>query len=185
MLRLQIPETEFWDDEEERFYKVNPCILQLEHSLISLSRWECKYKRPFLSDDQKTVGEIIDYVRMMTITKTDNDLVYTVIQQNTDLLNQIKEYLDDSMTATTFALEEAEDKYNPKKSVITAEIIYYWMVTFRIPPEYEKWHLNRLFTLIRVCSIKNSPQKKRSRRDVYQMHRELNAKRRAAMNSTG
>lgn len=188
MLNLSIPKGEWWDEEKERFVISNPCTLHMEHSLISLYRWEAKYKRPFLNEkDKKSRKELLDYFRMMTISKPQTDLVYDIISKDQDLLEQISEYLEDPMTATTFAVADAGDKYNPRKSLITAEIIYYWMVSFNIPFECEKWHLNKLFTLIRVCAIKNqAPNKnKMSKSELYSRNRALNAKRKAELNTTG
>lgn len=186
MLKLKIPGDDFWDEENECFIMSKETILNLEHSLISLKRWEAKYKRPFLKEgDKKTPEELMDYIRMMTIAKPQNDLVYSIISKSPNLLMQINEYLEDDMTATTFAITDAGDHYNPKKTVITAEIIYYWMVSFNIPFECEKWHLNSLFTLIRVCAIKNQPPKKMTKKEIYSRNRELNAKRKAELNTKG
>lgn len=188
VLKLDIPKGEWWDDENERFVMTNPCVLNMEHSLISIYRWESKYKRAFLNEkDQKTKDELIDYFRMMTISKPASDKVYELISENAELISKISEYLEDTMTATTFAINDAGDSYNPKKTIITAEIIYYWMVTFSIPFECEKWHLNKLFTLIRVCAIKNQPpnQNKMPKSELYARNRELNAKRKAEFNTRG
>lgn len=186
MLKLLIPGEEFWDEKKEIFINSKESNLLLEHSLISLKRWEAKYKRPFLKEgDQKTPEELIDYIKMMTIAQPKSDLVYDIIANSPILLDQINKYLEDDMTATTFAVTDAGDQYNPKKTVITAEIIYYWMVSFNIPFECEKWHLNSLFTLIRVCAIKNQPPKKMTKREIYSRNRELNAKRKAELNTTG
>lgn len=187
MLRLVVPGTERWDEEEEIFVTTKEQILQLEHSLVSVSRWESQYKRSFLSDSQeKTPDELKSYIKFMTINNQGvSDLVYDTILTNADLITQITEYIDDPMTATTFAKEKAGSRFNPKKSIITAEIIYYWMVTFQIPFECQKWHLNRLLTLIRVLAIKNSPSKKMSKSDIYARNRALNEQRRAAMHTTG
>ena len=180
MLRLTIPAVEQWDEEKMEFISSKETTLQLEHSLVSLSKWESKWQKPFYSKDQRTMDEIIDYVKCMTITKNVPDEVYMNLTR--DNVNEVSAYIENPMTATTF-----NDKNNKKGSneQITAEIIYYWMVSLQIPMECEKWHLNRLITLIRVCSIKNAPQKKMSKRDILSRNRALNAARKQQLNTTG
>jgi len=154
--------------------------LQLEHSLVSLSKWESKWKKPFLSKDAKTREETIDYFKHMTITKNVDPLVFEYLP--TDIFTKIEAYIEDSMTATWFSDKEDHKK---SKDIITAEIIYYWMIAQNIPMECQKWHLNRLMTLIRVCSIKNAPDKKVDKRAAMTHRGALNQARRAKMNSKG
>lgn len=183
MLQLVIKETELFDDRTQTFIRVKPTTLQLEHSLVSISKWEAKYHKPFLSDreDDKTNEEILDYVRCMTITQNVNPEVYLAI--NSDQVKQIRDYIYDSMTATTF--REDPNKGRVKKQIITSEVIYYQMIALNIPMECQKWHLNRLMTLIRVCSIKSQPEKKMKSGDVARKYANLNNARRAAMHSKG
>lgn len=180
MLRITVPAAELWVEKYQRFVYTKEQTLQLEHSLISLSKWESKWCKSFLHTKNLTDEETLDYVKCMTLTQSVDPNVYNALTP--DNIEQIKSYINAPMTATTFA-EDSNGKKN--REIITAELIYYWMVTFNIPFECEKWHLNRLITLIRVCSIKNQPPKKRSTRDIMRQQAELNAARRKKMNSKG
>ena len=180
MLRITVPATENWDEENQRFVYTKEQTLQLEHSLVSLSKWESKWCKPFLSNKNPTYEETLDYIRCMTITQNVKPEVYSCL--TTENVNQVIDYINAPMTATTFR----DDKTTkPNREVITAEIIYYWMIANNIPIDREKWHLNRLLTLIRVCNIKNTPPKKRSKADVANEYAALNAARRKQLNSKG
>ena len=182
MLTITIPNTEFFDNATQTFHEIKGQTLQLEHSLVSLSKWESKWNKPFLSNESKTEEETIDYVRCMTITQNVNPMVYSAI--NGSLVRKINEYIEAPMTATWFSeVPGAQKKSN--REVITAELIYYWMIALNIPMECQKWHLNRLFTLIRVCNIKNAPSKKMSRKEIAAHNQALNRERRNRMNSKG
>lgn len=179
MLRITIPETEFYDETKEEFITYKAQVLQLEHSLVSISKWESHWNKPFLSGKDKTFEELLDYVKCMTITQNVSDDVYRrLTRQNVDEINT---YIESPMTATTFS----DRKESPNREIITSEIIYYWMVTFNIPFECQKWHLNRLLTLIKVCNIKTNPPKKMGRQELAQRNRELNAARKARLNTKG
>jgi hypothetical protein len=179
MLRITIPSIELFDEKNNEFLEIKQTDLQLEHSLVSLSKWESKWKKPFLSKETRTIEETIDYIRCMTITQNVDPLVYRAITP--DIIDQINRYISDPMTATTIR----EDKRPFNRDIITAEIIYYWMITLNIPFECQKWHLNRLLTLINVCSIKNSPQKKMSKREIMSRNASLNAARKRALSTRG
>lgn len=179
MLRITIPETEFYDETKEEFITYKAQVLQLEHSLVSISKWESHWNKPFLSGKDKTFEELLDYVKCMTITQNVSDDVYKrLTRQNVDEINN---YIESPMTATTFS----DRKESPNREIITSEIIYYWMVTFNIPFECQKWHLNRLLTLIKVCNIKTNPPKKMGKQELAQRNRELNAARKARLNTKG
>lgn len=180
MLKIVVPATEFYDERTGEFVSTKEQTLQLEHSLVSLSKWESKWHKPFLDRQPKTDEESIDYIRCMTITQNVPENVYLALSNEN--LKTIRDYLDDSMTATTFS--QADEKKFSRK-IVTAEIIYYWMVSLQIPFECEKWHLNRLITLVRVCNNENSPKKKMGRRETAGYYRELNAARRLATKSSG
>lgn len=180
MLHITIPASEQWDEINEQFIRSKEQSLVLEHSLVSVSKWESKWCKPYFSKQEKTYEEIIDYVRCMTITQNVDYEVYKFL--TLDNLQRINKYIDAPMTATWFS--ENENKIGKNKT-ITNEIIYYWMVALNIPFECQKWHLNRLITLIRVCDIKNKPPKKRSRREILSQNAALNASRRKRLNSKG
>lgn len=180
MLIITIPQTELWDERKQEFITIKEQTLQLEHSLVSLSRWESKWHKAFLSKKEKTYEETLDYVRCMTITKNvAPETYYYLSNKNMELIDQ---YINDPMTATYIS----EDRNSrPNNEQVTAELIYYWMIALGIPHEYEKWHLNRLLTLIKVCNRKNTPPKKRSKKELMSRNAALNAARRKQLNSRG
>ena len=180
MINITIPATEAFDENKGEFVYTKEQTLQLEHSLISISKWESKWCKPFISTDDKSGEEIIDYVKCMTLNPSVDDNVYRCLTQTN--MKKINEYIDAPMTATTF-FEEKNGKRN--REVITSELIYYWMIALNIPFECQKWHLNRLLTLVRVCNIKNQPPKKMSKRDIMSRNAQLNAARRQKLNSKG
>lgn len=181
MLRIEIPiSPEGWDEKKQMFVEPKNQTLQLEHSLVSLSKWESKYCKPFLSTKDKTYEESLDYIKFMTLNPSVNPEVYEHITMAN--VKAINEYIDAPMTATTFNNDQ-----NAKRSreIVTAELIYYWMIALNIPFECQKWHLNRLLTLIRVCNIKNTPPKKMNKREIASRNARLNAARRQQLNSKG
>lgn len=182
MLQILIPGIELYDEKKNLFIPAQKDqALQLEHSLVSLSKWESRWHKAFLTKREKTPEEVLDYIRCMTITKNVDPSVYDRL--TSDNILQIDNYIGDSMTATYFS----EDHTKPKASreVVTSELIYYWMIAQGIPIECERWHLSRLLTLIRVCSIKNSPPKKMSRKSILAQNTALNAARRKQYNTKG
>ena len=172
MLELIINEPESYDERRNLFIEGKKYILKLEHSLVSIAKWESKWHKPFLTNKSKTVEEWIDYIRCMTITQNVNPIVYYLITD--DHFKQIIDYMNAPMTATTVP----KDNSSPNREVVTSELIYYWMIALNIPPEYQKWHLNRLLTLINVCNFKNKPPKKMSQSELMNKHRAVNASRR-------
>lgn len=181
MLQITVPVSpEGWDEKKQEFIEPKVQILQLEHSLISLSKWESKWCKPFLSSKEKTSEETMDYIKCMTITQNVDPDVYNHLTAKN--IEDINNYIYAPMTATTFS-EDRNGKSN--REIITSELVYYWMVALQIPFECQKWHLNRLLTLIRVCNVKNQPPKKMSKRDVMNRNAALNAARRKQFNSNG
>lgn len=180
MLHITIPGVEQWDESKEEFISTKECTLTLEHSLISLSKWESKWKKAFLGKQEKTREETLDYIKCMTLDKNIDPEVYDHLTNEN--IQEINDYISDPMTATFFS----DDKnVKPNREIITSELIYYWMITLNIPDRFEKWHLNRLLTLIKVCNIKNQPPKKRSRREIMSRNAALNAARRKHLNTKG
>lgn len=180
MLQITIPESEIWDENKQEFIYQKELTLQMEHSLLSLSKWESKHQKSFIHTKEKTEEEALDYIRFMTITQNVKPEVYYRLSEEN--LKQINDYIGNPMTATTF-----NDKQQAKgrREIVTAEIIYNWMLSLGIPMDREKWHLNRLITLIRVSSIKNQPTKKPSQANLARDYAALNAQRRAQMKSRG
>lgn len=180
MLQIKVPSVESWDEEKEMFVDGgHEQILQLEHSLVSISKWESKWKKPFLGKEEKTIEQTLDYIKCMTITQNINDDVYSRLTQAN--INEINDYITDPMTATTFN----DIKSGISRETITSELVYYWMISFNIPMECQKWHINRLITLIRICNIKNTPPKKMNKREIASKYASLNAARRQQFNSRG
>jgi hypothetical protein len=182
VLTITVPGLEVFSETADEFIEYEDTTLTLEHSLISLSKWEQFYQKPFLTDKGKSTDEIIDYVKFMCITRGVSDDVFRRLTDEN--VKDIQEYLDARMTATWFS-DPPGSIQSARGEVITAELIYYWMITFNIPFECEKWHLNRLIALIRVCNIKNSPPKKMGRAETVAWQREQNERRRKALGTRG
>ena len=180
MLEITIPEMEMWDEANQEFVNTKAQTLQLEHSLVSLSKWESKWCKPFFSKQEKTFEETVDYIRCMVLNKNISPDIYKTL--STQNIKEINTYIDAPMTATWFAKDKSGTN---SREQITSELIYYWMIALNIPFECQKWHLNRLLTLIKVCSIKNQPAKKMSRREIMSRNAALNAARRRQLNSNG
>lgn len=183
MLEITVPSLDFWDEEKLEFVDTEAVTLKLEHSLVSLSKWESKWEIPFLGDDPRTSEQTIDYIKAMTLNDNVPPDVYARLTD--EIVEQVSEYIAAKQTATWFA-----EKPQPKgrKETITAEVIYYWMIALTIPFECQDWHLNRLLTLVKVCNQKNAPQKKLSRSEIAQRNaknRELNEQRKAQLKTTG
>lgn len=171
---------EHYDEETEKFIDPVTVNLQMEHSLVSIHDWESKWHKSFLSTRELTDEETLDYIKYMTITPNVPSDIYGYLSD--DNIREIRDYISDPMTATTFPEDRSK---KGSREIITAELIYYWMIELRIPVEFEHWHLNRLLTLIRVCNVKNQPQKKMSKRDIASRNAALNAQRRAKLHSKG
>lgn len=180
MLQVTIPAIdELYDEETQEFTSSKEQILQLEHSLVSLSKWEAKWNKSFLKTKHKTDEESLDYIKCMTITKNVPSEVYNYMTKEN--ISEIVKYIEEPMTATILP----EDDNKTSRETITSELIYYWMIAFNIPVEFQKWHLNRLLTLINVCNIKNAPPKKRNTKELIQRNKALNEARKQALNTKG
>lgn len=182
MLQITLPEREFFNEAKGEFITTKAVTLKLEHSLVSLSRWESKWKKPFLSNkDPLTREELLDYIRCMTINQGVDPETYQYL--GVKELKEIQDYIGDSQTATK--IFDRRPNTTHRQETITSELIYYWMISCEIPSEYEKWHLNRLLTLIKICNIKQHPDRKMSKQSIYAQNKELNAMRRARLHSRG
>lgn len=183
MLEIIVPAVEYWDEKKEEFVIAKKeQTLQFEHSLVSVSKWESKHCKPFLSSREKSDEEMLDYIKCMTLTQNVKDETYTRLLNTLGAMDKISEYIDAPMTATTF-VENGSRKSNGEQ--ITSELIYYWMLSLGIPDRYDKWHLNRLLTLIRVCNVKNQPPKKMSAQEINARNAALNAARKKKLNVKG
>lgn len=181
MLQLTLPKGVVFDEKSNKVIEFkNPVTIELEHSLRSISLWESKYKKPFLTNKAKTVDETIDYIKMMVLDGLYDDRQLLLLTDN-DVV-KIREYLEDPMTATTIHHEDSKGK---SREQVTSELIYYWMISLNIPFECQDWHIKRLLTLIDVCSVKNAPPKKHSQSELYNRNRSLNAARRKKYNTRG
>jgi len=180
MLTITVPGDEFFDEDSQEFLTRNDTTLELEHSLVSLSKWESEFEKPFINSKDKTPEEMFAYVKAMTLTPNVPEEVFRKLSNEN--IEAINHYIGAKMTATWFSDQPGAPR---TREVITAELIYYWMTVFNIPFECETWHLNRLFTLIRICNIKQAKPKKMSRAEIAQRNRELNEQRRAQLGSKG
>lgn len=181
MLQITVPGTELYDEATNEFITIKEQTLTLEHSLVSLSKWEAKWCKPFLSKDGLTTEQTIDYIRCMTITQNVPSITYNLITNEN--IKDVENYINAPMTATWFSEEKKGVRANGE--VATAELIYYWMIALQIPMKCEKWHLNRLLTLVRVCNIKNQPPKKMGKRATMSRNAAINAARKKQLNSNG
>lgn len=179
MLKITVGDKEVYDESTQEFKAQGGVVLELEHSLVSLSKWESEFEKPFLTNDPKTGLEIIGYVRAMCLT---SDIPETIFQKlSGENFQEINSYIDAKMSATWFNDKQTERS----REVVTSELIYYWMTVYRIPFICETWHLNRLFTLIRICNVKQDKPKTMTRTEQALEQRRINAERRARFNSTG
>ena len=179
MLQITIPAmNDLWDERNQQFLSIKETTIQLEHSLLSISKWESKWNKSFINTKDKTEEELIDYIKCMTITKNVDPNIYVCL--TAENIQEIVNYINAPMTATTI-----RDTGKSNHEIVTSELIYYWMISLYIPVKFEKWHLNRLITLIRVCSIKNQPAKKMSRGEIMQRNAALNAARKKRWNTKG
>lgn len=185
MLKITIPDiNDGWDSNKKQFVTQKGATLTLEHSLVSLQKWESKWHVPYMTTDNKSVEMIMDYIKCMVVFphEFDENVLNYIPKEE---LNKVIKYINDPMTATTFSDSSKQAGKSNKKEIITAEVIYYWMIALNIPMDYRKWHLNQLLTLIHVCEIKNAPQEKMSRNEILARNRALNAQRKAKMHSRG
>lgn len=180
MLQIEIPYQEFYNEVTGEFDYVEPCTLNLEHSLISLSKWESKWKKPFMTEQGYTRDEIVDYIRCMTLNQKVDPKVYHTLTQND--IAKVKNYITDPSTATK--VYDYRPNKGQKREIYTSEVIYSQMISLGIPFCCEKWHLNRLLMLIKVCSVRGTDLQM-SQAAIFSQNKELNAMRRAAMHSNG
>lgn len=179
MLTITVPETELFDQEKNEFIYVKEQTLSLEHSLVSVSKWESKWKKPWLSGKEMSLEQSLDYIRCMTITQNVNPNTYLAL--TADLIKQVNDYIDDPMSATRFL----DKKKGGRSRTFTSEDIYSLMISYGIPMECQKWHLNRLITLIRVREDDLTPKKKMSPKELYRYNNDLNEQRKKALNTSG
>ena len=179
MLKIIVPETELFDQRSSEFINFKSQTIMMEHSLVSISKWESKWKVPYLYNSQKTIDQKVDYMRCMTITQNVNPLIYRFLTK--DIYEKIDSYINDPMTASKLP----EEKPVGPAPMITSESIYYWMIILNIPVEFEKWHINRLLALIKYCEWKQREPKKMSKNELYARNRALNEERKRKYNTRG
>ena len=180
MLYLTIASGELFDERTDTFITTKERTIKLEHSLISISKWESKWHETFLKKNKKTNEQVLDYIRCMTIGGNVEPEIYLAISEpNLEIINK---YIEDPMSATFFNSEPGGSSGEP----LTSELIYYWMSAFQIPFEpCEMWHLNRLLNLIKIANLKNQPKKKKNSKDLAAQRYAINEKRRQQLGTTG
>lgn len=184
MLKITIQTSpECWDDEKEEFVEPKSTTIQLEHSLVSLSKWEAKWNKPFLSKDIRTTEETLDYIRCMTITQNVDPSIYRMLTD--EQIKEVNEYIEAPMTATWFSEREKRKGGKGAQKQVTNELIYSWMFSFNVPMECQKWHLNRLLTLLKVCELENKQPEQMGRKNVLKQNASVNAMRRKRLNTRG
>ena len=181
MLTITVPESEAWDEQKNLFIHIKSQTIRLEHSLVSISKWESKWHKSFLSDGMKTNEEVLDYIRCMTITQNVDPNVYHCLSN--EIIDRINKYIEDPYSATVFYDKVQPGK--PSRERISSEKIYFWMVVNGIPFECQTWHLNRLMNLIRYCNAYNAPAKKRKPHEIAKDYDQMNAARRKQFNTSG
>lgn len=179
MLTLKIPRQELFNEATMEFIQTPERTIKLCHSLVAMSKWEAEFEKPFLTKDERTKKEMMGYIRCMTITQNVPPETYQLL--TAENLDAVREYIEAPMTATVLPKQSG----GPNREVMTSELIYYWMVAFSIPFECQKWHINRLMTLINICSIKNQSSKPKSKADIMRRNRALNEKRKQSMATRG
>ena len=181
MLKLHIEKSEFFDQRTRKFIDVPEMDIELEHSLVSLSKWEEIWEIPFLNSDNKTNEQVSSYVECMLLTENVPPVFLQTL--TSEQYAAINDYISAKRTATTFS------NHAPQKNsgeFVTGELIYYWLVALQIPFQpTETWHLNKLLTLVKVVNAKNTPPKKMSRSEIASRQRQLNAARRAKYGTNG
>lgn len=180
MLRITVPAQTLYDEQKEEFIDLPEYTLELEHSLVSISKWESKWTKAFLSKREKTYEETIDYIKCMTLTPDVDDEVYSRLSRAN--VEKINKYIEAPMTASYMSEEDSKSSGN---ETVTSELIYYWMISLNIPVEFQNWHLNRLLTLVKVCNRKNNPPKPMGQQALMNRNRSLNAARRKQFNTHG
>lgn len=184
MLKLTIPSEQDWDSEKEEFVYSDEIVLELEHSLVSLSKWEAFWEKPFMAPEEKTTEEALGYIEMMCLTP---DVPPEVFQKlSTEHIAKVNEYINAKQSATWFTEPPGENKRVSRGPIITSELIYYWIFSAEnIDVSVETWHLNRLFTLLKVFNEKNAQPKKVKKADAAAQRRMLNEQRKAKHNTSG
>lgn len=187
MKKIHIPAGTLFNDADQTFIETKPVTLELEHSLASISKWECKWHLAFFGEQKKTNAQVLDYIRCMTLNEDVDPNVYLVLPKIA--IKEIGEYLEDSMTSIKWPDKPQNGKTRtygkPSQETITSELIYYWMFAQNIPLECENWHINKLLSVIRMCSTKNTPPKKSNPNAILARNAKLNAARRKALGTTG
>ena len=180
MIQVTIPGGELFDPKTNEFINFKTTTVSLEHSLISISKWEAKWKKSFFKNEERSLDEIIDYIACMCVTPNVDPRIFHKISSKE--VKKVSDYISDPMTATTF--HDLED-HKANKQTVTSELVYYWMIAYNIPFECQKWHINRLLTLIRICGIKNAPPKKISKAEMMRKRAQVNAERRSRLHTKG
>jgi hypothetical protein len=180
MLTITVLGEEHWDQENEKFVYPDSFKLELEHSLVSLSKWESKWEVPFLGEKPKTTEMVLDYIECMILTPDPPaDWISKLSKEN---IEEITAYFDSKQSATWFNDHHPEPKTG---ETITSELVYYWLDICDIDWQAQYWHLNRLLTLVKIHTVKQAKPKPMSRSEMLRRRRALNKQRLKEMEEGG
>jgi hypothetical protein len=179
MLRITVTMSESFDEEKQEFLS-ETFDLELEHSLVSVSKWESIWEKPFLVQEDKTPEEVFSYIECMILNPDPPpEIVYKLSERD---LKVVHDHIASKATATWFNEQKVAGR---SSETFTSELIYFWMSSFAIPFEAENWHLSRLLTLIRIHNVKNQKPKKMNRNEMAAQRRAENERRKKALGTTG
>lgn len=172
MLKIVVPSATLFDERTEELIEIGQCELQLEHSLVSISKWEAKFHKTFLKQfNDKTQDELVYYIKCMTLNKNVDPNVYSCLTY--DNYVAIRDYMENPMSATVVPKNEKASGKSVSEP-LTSELIYYYMIKLQIPVEFQKWHINRLLKLIDLCGYKDEKPNKMSQKDLYKRNSDIN-----------
>lgn len=179
---------ELFDEETNTFLHPVGKKLHLEHSLLSISKWEAEWEIPFLNTD-KTSEQSLSYIKCCVLDDDFDELLLNTLSDKNIL--DFNAYLSKGMTAKKIidlrsSLSQKRKSRRPaSQKALTSEDIYYSMIQFHVWKECEEWPLQRLLSLLQLCSLKSNSTGEMSKSDQAKFYREENARRKAKYHTNG